>query len=430
MLPAVLLVVLATPAVDVREYGANPDDGVDDTAAIQQAIDEVGERGGGEVRVPAGEFTLMLPLYMRDNVQLIGDGYASHLKNARDKSTVSGDQRAIDFGNHTATTLLAEPTSPVSVLTEGSSSIATNAARRFPVGTVIFLSSTKLAGRIPWQFEFNEVMSNESNELRLKYPLSFSGRAVVRKPNGMQTDPLDRLRRVTKRVAIRNLRLSAVGDWWHAAGGCFEADISDLWIESRAVFVLNGFSRSRLRNVRASFDDRAVELGIGSHDSQLSGLDLWYTSRGNITTSEPLMAIGEGSHSITISDFNIDAGDHSGAYGLRFIMSADCTVRNGLIVTKNFSRGAQVAFSASTGFCLRNKCEGVEFRGDNATFALFDYGPDVQAEDNLLSSCRFFGQAKRAVYIVDGSRNHVRGSYFGSGSYDVTSNAKDSEITP
>ncbi|MEM1057047.1 MAG: glycosyl hydrolase family 28 protein [Bacteroidota bacterium] len=40
----------------VTDYGAVPNDGMLDTAAIQAAVDDCAERGGGTVRVPAGTF--------------------------------------------------------------------------------------------------------------------------------------------------------------------------------------------------------------------------------------------------------------------------------------------------------------------------------------------------------------------------------------
>lgn len=42
--------------VDIQDYGAKPDDGIQDTQAIRQAIEEVSRMGGGTVRVPSGVF--------------------------------------------------------------------------------------------------------------------------------------------------------------------------------------------------------------------------------------------------------------------------------------------------------------------------------------------------------------------------------------
>ena len=427
--PHICLVLAACGFANAAD-GPIPDDGIDDTAALQTAIDELGARGGGELHIPTGQFDLTLPLHLPDNVQIVGQGYASHLRNTREMSKIPGDQRVIDLGNHTSASLLAEPSHAVQDVVAGAATIVANPAQ-FPVGSLIFISSTRMAGKIPWYNEFNEVVEVESGALRLKYPIGYSGRAVVRNPIGTQTDPLGRLRRVTRRVGVRNLRISTSGnDWWHSAGGCFEADLSDLWIDARAALVVNGFARCRLNGIRGSFDDRAIEFGIGSHDSQLWDLDLWHASRGNSTDAEPLVAFGEGSRSLTVRDFVINGGNHAGAYGVRFLMCRDCTIRDGTITTTNLSRGAQVAFAASTGYCIRNKIERVDFRGNNGTFALFDCGVDVVSEDNLASSCRFFGTARRAVHILNGTRNRVTSCYFKSGSNRIAPEARNSEIVP
>lgn len=42
--------------VDIQDYGAKPDDGIQDTQAIRQAIEEVSRMGGGTVRIPSGVF--------------------------------------------------------------------------------------------------------------------------------------------------------------------------------------------------------------------------------------------------------------------------------------------------------------------------------------------------------------------------------------
>eukprot|EP01051_Picozoa_sp_SAG22_P003094 SAG22_NODE_146_length_17566_cov_17.597847_10_plen_413_part_00 len=57
-----------TPANDITRYGAIPNDGKDDTAAIQAALDGC-VAAGGVVVVPAGEFTISLPNHTRQ-VQL------------------------------------------------------------------------------------------------------------------------------------------------------------------------------------------------------------------------------------------------------------------------------------------------------------------------------------------------------------------------
>jgi hypothetical protein len=51
---------------DITRFGAKPDDQLDDTAAIQNAIDAAGEAGGGIVAVPRGEFRIQPPAESAD----------------------------------------------------------------------------------------------------------------------------------------------------------------------------------------------------------------------------------------------------------------------------------------------------------------------------------------------------------------------------
>ena len=56
-------------SVNVLDYGAVPNDGQLDTAAIQKAIDETSEKGGGTVRIPSGDYDTGA-LTLKNNVNL------------------------------------------------------------------------------------------------------------------------------------------------------------------------------------------------------------------------------------------------------------------------------------------------------------------------------------------------------------------------
>ncbi len=62
------------PWIDVRAYGAFPDDGVDDAAAIQNALDDA---GASEVFLPAGTYNLSAPIQVPAHGTLRGQGYYS-----------------------------------------------------------------------------------------------------------------------------------------------------------------------------------------------------------------------------------------------------------------------------------------------------------------------------------------------------------------
>lgn len=71
---------------NIVDFGAKPNDDVDDTAAVNQALAACGEAGGGTVFVPAGTFVISRQasespiLVMRSNTTLKGEGAASTLQ--------------------------------------------------------------------------------------------------------------------------------------------------------------------------------------------------------------------------------------------------------------------------------------------------------------------------------------------------------------
>ncbi|HMD53617.1 MAG TPA: glycosyl hydrolase family 28-related protein, partial [Phycisphaerae bacterium] len=77
---------------DVREFGAKGDGKTLDTAAIQKALDECGNAGGGTVRFPAGTY-LSQPLLLRTKTTVLLEAGATLLATANqsDFMKVPGD---------------------------------------------------------------------------------------------------------------------------------------------------------------------------------------------------------------------------------------------------------------------------------------------------------------------------------------------------
>lgn len=61
--------VIPSRTVNVKDFGAIPDDGKLDTEAIQKAIDETSEKGGGKVVIPAGTYDVGA-IELKSNVEL------------------------------------------------------------------------------------------------------------------------------------------------------------------------------------------------------------------------------------------------------------------------------------------------------------------------------------------------------------------------
>lgn len=66
-----------TPMVDIRAFGANGGDAVDDTDEIQAAIDSIGDTTGGVVFIPPGRFKTNTVLTVPYRVSIVGCGASS-----------------------------------------------------------------------------------------------------------------------------------------------------------------------------------------------------------------------------------------------------------------------------------------------------------------------------------------------------------------
>lgn len=74
----------------VTVTAADPSGSTDDSAAIQNAIDAAGHRGGGIVALPAGTFMINKHLVLRNNVKLMGVGPATVIKAGQDFMATEG----------------------------------------------------------------------------------------------------------------------------------------------------------------------------------------------------------------------------------------------------------------------------------------------------------------------------------------------------
>src|SRR4051794_41001446 len=63
-------------SANIVSFGATPDDGIDDSFAIQAAFNYVASRGGGKVFIPAGKWNVTQNLWIGDNTDVEGEGYA------------------------------------------------------------------------------------------------------------------------------------------------------------------------------------------------------------------------------------------------------------------------------------------------------------------------------------------------------------------
>lgn len=92
-----------TPAYaycDIRDYGAVLNDGIDDSAAVQAAINAASAENwhGGTVYFPAGVTTLSKPVTMKQNVNLLGEGTPGEAGGSIIRAKASPDLTCLLYG--------------------------------------------------------------------------------------------------------------------------------------------------------------------------------------------------------------------------------------------------------------------------------------------------------------------------------------------
>ena len=84
---------------NILDFGAIADDGIDDSAAIQAAIDACGAAGGGEVYIPAGTFLISSTInIMVSNITLSGEGAGASIIDDFEGVGGLGDNPLIEIG--------------------------------------------------------------------------------------------------------------------------------------------------------------------------------------------------------------------------------------------------------------------------------------------------------------------------------------------
>lgn len=94
-------------------------------------------------------------------------------------------------------------------------------------------------------------------------------------------------------------------------GGAFECKIENLVLDSAAVMNCNGFARSIMRNIKASYWRRMIHLAYYCHHSVIEDVQATYREAYPDAPGEGIN-LGEGSHNNTIRKIAVDAHDTGG----------------------------------------------------------------------------------------------------------------------
>lgn len=326
-----LCAVLLVRCAPVEGQTPIPDDGQDDAAAIQAAIDARAGSGDGVVQLEAGTYNLSRPIFLRDGVTLAGRGATTHLTNAglNGKSNWLG---AIVFAGNIApvsyagTVAKGFPGRPAVREGERSVSVAECKADLPPAGTVIWLSSaaaSKAKRDTPTSRygEINLVRSVQGCTLELDAPVNAPAgeRLWVHWPDGSAEAPPGTPQRTIREAGLRDLALSSTNSTALIVSGCYRCNFTGLTIErSRRLVGLQGTRGSLYQGIRGTFMERGIEFAMYATENTVKDVDAGFSPGGG-WEARPAIRFGEFANNNVVSQVRLRLGEgHRGETKIRF----------------------------------------------------------------------------------------------------------------
>ncbi|MGL3111395.1 glycosyl hydrolase family 28-related protein [Bradyrhizobium sp. BR 1432] len=406
--------------LDIRSFGALGDGRHDDTEAIQKAIDQASVNRG-VVSIPACDVTqgkywrITRPLFLRSNVNVIGQGANSLLYNDRKDSTIFMDQAVILPGNYHPEFLNSIEFDEAKLTDQSNGTIAVNnATGRYYTGQTVFVRSqdfdrSRPIVSISSLTAICRVIASGPNEIRLDRAIRFAGPLVVGPADGQV--PWRRVGPpsscfVCVDSSLQNLSIRSEGFWTGdtAARGC---KFANLWIRSRVGVYGNLFQECHWTNIHLTFDRLAIELACNSMDVTIDGLHA--TMSGDPETPiHQIIAIQESAIRCEVRNFFIDADAFTKAAPVvRFGPSSDCVLSGGKILCKQ-ARGAIISFDTGASKVLRNRVSDVAFQGSSAAVGIaFEPRQQGEVSKNKVNKVRIEGLTSAAAARIGGVGNTI-----------------------
>lgn len=306
------------------QFGAVGDGETDDTAAIQAAIDAAVLLGGGCIHIPAGTYKTTSPIYLYDNVSIIGDGYTTRINNIVESGFTKCVFIAGNIGNpddetgvyqetYYAITESVRGTWQVTLTTAGDSN-------NFSVGDTVFLISTEVFtdNNRPYYVYVNIVTAISEGVLTLKYACPDIYNSIARLTgnlNGYDGNS----HYMPRRVGISNLRISnAINEtsgWYGMFLSCLESSFSNLWFDTVSKGIgANAASYNTFENIWINGYAAGIDLAYYCSYNRLSKIYFAKTT-GTTAIGDIGISIHEEGSDNSITDFYIDvrlAGDTNG----------------------------------------------------------------------------------------------------------------------
>ena len=437
-----------TNVADIRDgYGGVPaakgNGSNDDWASIIAAIDAIGDSGGGAVSIPPvdvanGKYWRVAgkPLTMRDNVILMGQGYASQIRND-DTSGIVINEYCVLFGfahpTHVEDTYtkytIADTAIGDDIVTIDTGSEAGN----FTVGGLIVIMDGKnytLSGKpLYHNYLMTRVTSVDTgtgvvgleHAMADAYTTSGVVSPQVYDPNEASiTFDHGFAAFGTSRGGLMNLSLISDNGAPTARGGMLECVFQNLWTEGTMGFCFgNLFAHCAFENIWSQVTDRGMEIKMGSHDSKFRNIHATYHSGG--TPGAPI-DFGESARDNQLEAININTADQNPAgTNVLFSQCKRNTIHHSRLVLAG-ETAALVGFDNTTvGSPDDMRCESNEFSYNTvigvapARFVKYDSHDADACRRNRCEHNNFFGTPTADAVVIAGEEQFLFDNFFENG---------------
>ncbi|MEZ5841290.1 MAG: glycosyl hydrolase family 28-related protein [Hyphomicrobiales bacterium] len=334
---------IAAGRVTAAAFGAVPDDGRVDGAALQAAIDRLAASGGGTLSLPKGRFVLERSLYLRSGVAVVGAGAATVLTTEGGSPAPHWRATAVFAGNMMAPSFAENggrgyAPLPVAGWSERTLRLGDCRGRSLPeAGDVVWIASADgYAGaggflRPDWG-RITAVTERRGCRIVLADPLDApAGTALtLGHADGSITDPGREPILPIANARLANLAIdSALGNGL-LVSGCYRCSFENLVFgRTQRFLALQAVRHVEVRNVSGTFSRRGIEFAMLASDTRVAGIKARFEPGATVDRLRPAVRFGENAEGNSVSDGEfLLAGADGGMALVQFLRSQNNAVRS------------------------------------------------------------------------------------------------------
>ena len=330
-----------------------PDDGKDDTAAIQSLIDDAAERGGGTVRLDVGTYNISRPIILRTGVSLIGRGPETVITNEglnnRDDwfggTIIAGTLSPPMWSDNSG---LGYPQLDARRLSDKSIELMRCDASLLPKEReIVWLSSAsgerqKGGNFRPTYGELNRIVAADGCTLTLQDRIIIPSAEALKfaRADGSKSKPRVAPSVPIADVTIRDLQLRSASGQALRVTGCYSCTFENLTLgRTRRLLMVQGMRHGIYRNIKGVFRERGLEFTMFTWDNIVENVDARFEFEANTAVSDirPAVRFGEFARGNTVKNVRLDLGPrYAKRIKLRFDASGQNSLSNILLIAPGY----------------------------------------------------------------------------------------------